>query len=186
MKVHIPGFENRQYTKVVAPKTFEAPKPYDDLPTPTLVVRKRGEAWESPFVAVYEPFEGQEENNSVQSVEKLMQHGVYRGLKISSSIRDKTIIQYVLTQSGKNEFIDEKNEIYFKGTFAIITTDVDGSLRNMYIGDGEKLSFQNVTIHKKEGKNFAAYLDVSDEHNKFKTNRTASVTLADGTTMVVE
>ena len=58
MHLFIPGFAQREYTKVMAPHTFEAPSPYDNLPTPTLVIRKKGEAWTSPFVVVYEPFSG--------------------------------------------------------------------------------------------------------------------------------
>ena len=36
MKLHIPGFSNREYTKVMAPPTFEAPDPYVSQSTPSL------------------------------------------------------------------------------------------------------------------------------------------------------
>tara|TARA_R110002049_G_scaffold211595_3_gene382553 strand:+ start:4373 stop:6616 length:2244 start_codon:yes stop_codon:yes gene_type:complete len=76
MDLHIPGFDNREYTKVMAPQTFEAPEPYDELDTPTLVIRKKGDAWNVPFVVVYEPFSGNIKNASMVSVEKLEEDGI--------------------------------------------------------------------------------------------------------------
>ena len=101
MQLHIPSFKNRTYTKVMAPITFEAPEPYDNLPTPTLVIRNEGEAWKNPFVVVYEPY-NENESPSIQSVSKMEQDGVYKGLKIVSKTPSETLIQYVITQS-KNE-----------------------------------------------------------------------------------
>jgi hypothetical protein len=143
MEVHMPGFKHREYTKVMAPHTFEAPKPYDELPTPTLVVRQNGEAWTNPFVAVYEPFSGSKDNASIVSVQKLEQNGIYKGLKITSKINKSTIVQYVITQSKDEVYQDKKRGIYFKGIFAIITTDHKNDLQDVYIGEGEKLSFKN-------------------------------------------
>jgi len=143
MGLHIPGFNNREYTKVKAPQTFEAPRPYRDVETPTLVIRKKGEAWTEPFVVVYEPFDGSIKNTSVLSVEKLEENGIYKGLKIVSRVDGETLQQYVITQSKGQIYSDENLDVYFKGTFAIITLNSKGKLQNMYIGEGEKLQFQN-------------------------------------------
>ncbi|MDP5231551.1 MAG: hypothetical protein NWQ38_14255, partial [Cellulophaga sp.] len=143
MQVHIPGFKNREYTKVMAPNTFEAPKPYDKMPTPTLVIRQKGETWVRPFVAVYEPFGGNEKEISIVSVEKLEQNGIYKGVKVVSKVNNETMVQYIITQSKNEVFEDKKLGIYFKGIFAIITTNSNNDLQDVYIGDGEKLSFKN-------------------------------------------
>ena len=158
MALHIPGFKNREYTKVMAPLTFEAPEPYDSLPTPTLVIRKKGEAWNEPFVVVYEPFEGTEANRTIQAVEKLEQNGLYKGLKIVSKINDQTRVQYVITQSKNQTYSDNKLGIDFTGTFAIITLNQQGQLQNMYIGEGELLRFGK-TILKPSRQSKAAYED---------------------------
>ncbi|MFD1316378.1 heparinase II/III domain-containing protein [Namhaeicola litoreus] len=160
MKVHMPGFDNREYTKVMAPHTFEAPKPYDELPTPTLVVRKKGDAWSSPFVAVYEPFSGNMDNASIVSVEKLEQNGIYKGLKIISSINKSRLVQYVITQSKDEVYQDKNRGIYFKGIFAIITTNAQNDLQNVYIGEGEKLSFKNKEFFPTTGKNSIFLFDI--------------------------
>lgn len=158
MGLHIPGFNNREYTKVMAPHTFQAPKPYDELATPTLVIRKKGEAWKEPFVVVYEPFNGSSESTSIVSVEKLEQDGVYKGLKIVSKVDETSLVQYVITQSKNEVYEDKKRSIYFKGTFAVVTLNAKDILQNIYIGEGEKLVFRNKELIP-ENSNRAIYVN---------------------------
>ncbi|TBN02972.1 hypothetical protein EYD45_10475 [Hyunsoonleella flava] len=143
MQLHIPGFENRTYTKVKAPTTFEAPEPYHKKFTPTLVIRNKGEAWNNPFVVVYEPF-NEKENPSIQSVDKIEQDGRYKGLKIISETPTEVLVQYIITQS-KDE-VYQSDTIHFEGTFAIITLDENEKLQSIYIGDGETLKYGNEKI----------------------------------------
>ncbi|WP_248722507.1 heparinase II/III family protein [Seonamhaeicola sp. ML3] len=145
MELHIPGFENRTYTKVKAPTTFESPEPYNDLPTPTLVIRQEGEAWKNPFVVVFEPYNDMEAP-SIQSVTKIKQDGIYKGLKIVSKLPSETITQFIITQSKNQVFKSDTLGIHFEGTFAIITLNEDDSLKSIYIGDGQTLNYKNETI----------------------------------------
>lgn len=146
MGLHIPGFSDREYTKVSAPQTFEAPKPYNKLPTPTLVIRKTGGAWKNPFVVVYEPFDQDPSQQSVRSVEKLTQEGLYKGLKVVSHTASGIIVHYVITQSKGETFSDESIGIHFKGTFAIIALEENDKLSEMYIGEGQTLSYGETTL----------------------------------------
>ena len=145
MRLHIPGFKNRTYTKVKAPITFESPKPYDTMPTPTLVIRNAGEAWKNPFVVVFEPY-NKRETPSVKSVSKIELDGNYKGLKIVSETPSELLKQYVITQSKNTVFKHNELPIYFEGTFAVITLNKDDSLKSIYIGDGKKLIFRNIEI----------------------------------------
>ena len=145
MQLHIPKFKNRTYTKVKAPITFEAPIPYDNLETPTLVIRNEGEAWRNPFVVVFEPF-NENEKATIKSVEKLDSNGIYKGLKIISVTTNEKLIQYVITQSKGDIFHDETLGIYFKGTFAVISLNENEILKSIYIGEGDRLIYQDVTI----------------------------------------
>lgn len=160
MQLHIPGFHHREYTQVKAPHTFEAPEPYNDLPTPTLLIRNKGAAWENPFVVVYEPF-NERENPTITSVSKIEQNGLYKGLKIESSTPTKKLIQYVITQSKDQIFKSEEMEIYFKGTFAVITLDDKENLQNIYIGEGEKLIFKKEECTPKNNEK-AVYVDFTE------------------------
>jgi hypothetical protein len=145
MDLHIPGFQNREYTKVMAPHTFEAPQPYLNQPTPTLVIRKDGEAWEQPFVVVFEPFKGVN-NNSVMSVEKLVQDGKYKGVKVLSNLAGEMLTQYIFTLNQNDSFVDEKLGISFSGTFGVLSLNQDGAPQSIYIGDGEELRYGDLII----------------------------------------
>jgi hypothetical protein len=151
MQLHIPSFKNRTYTKVKAPITFESPEPYDKKLTPTLVIRNEGEAWNNPFVVVYEPF-NENEKTAIKSVEKLEENEIYKGLKVKSSTPSAKLIQYVITQSKNEVFNDQDLGIYFKGTFAVITLDENKKLKSIYIGEGEKLTYNDKTIQSDESK----------------------------------
>lgn len=153
MQLHIPGFKNRTFTKVKAPPTFESPKPYDELPTPTLVIRNKGNAWNNPFVVVYEPY-NEHEKPSILAVEKLEEEGVYKGLKINSEVASKNITQYVITQSKGAIFKNEALGLYFEGTYAVITLNENKTLKSIYIGEGDKLTYKNKTVETDSSKAF--------------------------------
>jgi len=153
MQLHIPGFKNRTFTKVKAPPTFESPKPYDELPTPTLVIRNKGNAWNNPFVVVYEPY-NEHEKPSILAVEKLEEDDVYKGLKINSEVASKNITQYVITQSKGAIFKNEALGLYFEGTYAVITLNENKTLKSIYIGEGDKLTYKNKTVETDSSKAF--------------------------------
>ena len=50
----------------------------------------------------------------------------------------------MITQS-KNQVFENK-DIYFEGTFAVITLSNDDKLKSIYIGEGKKLNYKNETI----------------------------------------
>lgn len=169
MNLYIPGFEDREYSKVKAPKTYEAPGPYEEAPTPTLVIRNKGEAWNHPFVVVYEPFDKHPENHSIQKVEKLMMNDLYCGLKITSKIDDKNIIQYIITPSENQTLNDIPLSLSFKGRFAIITTTEHDVPLNIYIGAGQELTFQNFSFTS-EVPNTKAYIDLTLNNPKLSSH----------------
>ena len=170
MNLYIPGFENREYTKVKAPKTFEAPLEYENQPTPTLVIRKNGEAWENPFVVVYEPFDGKSDNNSILSVEKITQDGIYKGVKVVSNISGQKLVQYIITQFQNEKFEDKNLGISFSGSFAVITCDEKGTIQNLYMGEGQELRKGDVLI-KSENENTGAFLDLISKKPMFVSNK---------------
>lgn len=153
MQLHVLGFKNREYTQVKAPITFEAPELYNNLQTPTLVIRNKGEAWNNPFVVVFEPF-NEKEIPSIKSVEKLEEKGIYKGLKVVSNAPSKKLVQYIITQSKNQVFEDKKTGIIFKGIFAVITLNEKQELQSIYIGEGEKLIYKDEIINSNENKTF--------------------------------
>ena len=175
MNLFITGSPGREYSRVMAPVTYEAPSPYDELPTPTLVIRQNGEAWTRPFVVVYEPADGSPENSNIQSVEAIRQDGIYKGVKVISGFEDRSVIQYILTQSTGDVFSDDQSGIFFEGGFAVITTDQNNKVLSMYMGDGRKLQFGEKIIESKDGKDLGAYLDFKGESALIKSNRDGDI-----------
>ncbi len=58
---------------MIFPNTLQILTSIFILTTPTLVIRKTGEAWNAPFAVVYEPISKNKKNNTVQSVDKIEQ-----------------------------------------------------------------------------------------------------------------
>lgn len=152
MNMHIIGAQERAYTQVMAPFTYEAPMPYNKQRTPTLVIRKKGEAWSAPFAIVFEPVSGHPSNASIISVEELICEGQYCGLLITSKVKEGIIKQYVLTQDSHQSLMIPEYELSFNGAFAIVTTDEEGEVLDLYIGQGTSLKYRNSTLTTPENK----------------------------------
>lgn len=151
----IPGGLETEMTQALAPKSFSAPHPYDTLPIPTFIMRHKGDVWQNPFTIIYESYDDQP---SVQSVERLMADGVFKGVKVVSNVEGQTITQYILMQeSMEDEYVNQDLGITFKGRFGLITLGKKGKLQEIYIGSGHQLSYKKETLTADE-KSHAAYL----------------------------
>ncbi len=137
MRFFILGEPEREYSFVDAPATFEVDKKYSDKPTPTIVVRKYGDAWNKPFAVVYEPTSGLTDNGSVVNVDKLQKDGIFKGLCVKSIIEGKELIQYIIIQDATETF--KIRDIEFCGHFAIVSY-CDGKLNDIYVGNGKSIS----------------------------------------------
>lgn len=137
MRFFISGEPEREYSFVDAPATFEVDKKYSDKPTPTIVVRKYGDAWNRPFAVVYEPTSGLTDNGSVVKVDKLQKNGIFKGLCVKSIIEGKELIQYIIIQDATETF--KIRDIEFTGHFAIVSYS-GGKLKDVYVGNGSKIS----------------------------------------------
>ena len=137
MRFFILGEPEREYSFVDAPATFEVDKKYSDKPTPTIVVRKYGDAWNKPFAVVYEPTSGLTDNGSVVNVDKLQKDGIFKGLCVKSIIEGKELIQYIIIQDATETF--KIRDIEFCGHFAIVSY-CDGKLNDIYVGNGKNVS----------------------------------------------
>lgn len=175
MNLFILGNEDREYTSVMAPKTFEAPEPYHELPTPTLVIRQKGAAWTSPFAVIYEPTFDKNAKNGIQSVHQLENNGIFKGFEIVSSIDNKTITQYIITQERDAIYENKALGIYFKGAFAIITYDENKNLQNVYIGEGQTFTNAEVSIQSQDMKSMSAYIEFTKDTYTINARRNVKV-----------
>jgi len=155
MRAMIPGGLETEMTQVMAPKSNVAPVPYNTLPLPTFIMRHKGDVWKNPFTVVYESYDDQP---SIQSVERLMLEGEFKGVKVVIEVEGQMLTQYILMQESlEDEYMNGDIGISFKGQFAVITLEKNGSLREAYIGSGQKLSYKDVSL-KADEISHAAYL----------------------------
>ncbi len=162
MRLFINGNDNRDYTRVMAPPSSEAPNAYEKKETPTLIIRQKGEAWAVPFAVVYEPYEGDKDKGTVQSVTSIIQGGQFKGLTIKSLVNGKALTQYALILENNDAIFEDKTlGITFKGRYVILTLDEKSKTQSVYMGEGQIFSFKNINIATKNEKTGAAYLDFS-------------------------
>lgn len=170
MNLFILGGNRRTYTKAMAPKTFEAPKPYHELPTPTLVIRQEGEAWNNPFAVIYEPSWTKETTDGVQSVDRIESKGVFKGFKIVSRVNSKLVVQYIITQDDSDLYNNAELGISFEGAFCIITFDGNRRPESVYIGDGRSLTLGDLFVTTRDNNSVSAYIELFGGDYSLKTN----------------
>ncbi|KJF41727.1 T9SS type A sorting domain-containing protein [Draconibacterium sediminis] len=144
MNMFVPADVVREYTKAVGPATREAKGGYEDRKTQILAVRQNGEAWNKPYVHIFEP--SKSTITSVKSVEHLYRGEVIVGAKVTSQIDNKTIVDYVICQEDENQtFTLPEMGLTFNGRFAVVRTEQDlgKAQTTLYIGEGTKLTFGN-------------------------------------------
>ena len=148
MRALVPSGLTTQITQVNAPPSYVAPAPYNKKPLPTFIMRHQGEAWSNPFAVVYESHTEQKgEKPAVQSVERLIQNGVFKGVKVVSNLDGEQLIQYVILQESlTDEYVNKDIDITFKGQFAVLTLSHNGDVMDAYIGKGHQLDYNDFTL----------------------------------------
>ena len=76
MRAMIPAGLTTEIAQVNGPPSKGVPESYRKKPLPAFVMRHKGDAWDNPFVAVYESYD---DKPSVQSVERLMSGNTFKG-----------------------------------------------------------------------------------------------------------
>ncbi|WP_281225897.1 heparinase II/III family protein [Flavobacterium aquiphilum] len=142
MNLWMQGQEDREVFSVLSPKSTALshgllPDEINNNPIPTLVVRQNGEAWDRPFVAIYEPA-----LNNMSNIQFVDYFG-----------KDEFVGIHVTNKSGREDFIfsnavaDKKlNEKQFSitGTYGIISKKADDF--TLFLGNGKVISNRKYTI----------------------------------------
>ena len=141
-------------TKALSPKSKNEGKPYNNKPIPLMALRHQGDAWVNPFAVIYEPMASQNKP-TVQSVTRLLDNGVFKGLHVQAQVGKRKIEQFVLIQENTaDKYINEKLGIEFTGHFAVISLE-NGKLAELYIGQGSQLIYKDETLNVIDGKQAA-------------------------------
>jgi hypothetical protein len=145
MQVLFTGEDAREYYSGKGPESGTAEPSFRSMPTPTLVIRQEGEAWKRPFIAVYEPFNS-DNNYSVDrvSIEDRSNLGEFAAVNVFNKNKSR---QLVLQSLDNNKFY-KKGLWQFRGSYAVINL-VNNQLKYLYLGDGNFLSWQQYSLEVK-------------------------------------
>jgi hypothetical protein len=179
MDMHIPGETGREYFTAMAPKSYTAPEEYKLIPNPVAIVRQNGDAWENPFMVVYESYTG-ENNNTIKSVTG-NSDGETSVLRVENDQGKQTIIQSFSKKAYQNE------EEFFSGYFAVVSYNND-RLSYMYMGEGLKISARKYSLEAAGKKNISANMEVRDNTIIVSSNQDVIVYLpfSDNDKIIVE
>ena len=147
MHMFIPNGNQREYTTALAPPTREAEKGYLKKKTQVIAIRQKGEAWDKPFVSIFEPTVN--EKSSVQSVASLMDGTKVVGAIVISKVEKSIITDYIISQDNANSVYENKQlNLKFEGRFGIVRVEeVKGKKTvSLYIGEGKQLSYSKATV----------------------------------------
>ncbi|GAA4814719.1 Ig-like domain-containing protein [Litoribaculum gwangyangense] len=155
MHMLMPGGESREYTACKGPATIEAQMGYDGIKTPIVTVRQPGEAWDRPFISIFEP--SRNASGTVQSVENLYTGAKIVGAKVTSLVNGVIMTDYIISNENDGETYTSTNpNISFTGRFAIIR--ITPTTISQYIGQGQQLTYLGETLYgDNDGKAYLEY-----------------------------
>lgn len=144
MNMFAPSGVPREYTKAVGPPTREAKGSYINKKTQILAIRQEGEAWNKPYVHIFEP--SKTTNTSVKSVAHIYNGDVIAGAKVVSEVNGSKITDYIFSNDSNTTV--SHVDINFTGEFGIVRTELKDGKTNvsLYLGKGSTLEFLNETI----------------------------------------
>ncbi len=151
MNLFAPAGVAREYTKALGPATREAKGGYLNKFTSIVAIRQQGEAWNKPYVHIFEP--SKSTNASVKSVEHLYRGDVIVGVKVKSQINSRTVVDYVICQEDASKVLNiQEIGLNFIGHFAVVRQEqiLDKAYLTLYIGEGTSLSFGEYTLQADE------------------------------------
>ena len=164
MNMWMKGAQGRALFAVKAPKSkaierMGLPNEIATLPLPTIVARQSGEAWNKPFVAVFEPSTTSQPAavQSIRSFQPVSASPDFVGLEITGRAGDKQII--FADAAGKKPVIH--HDLSCTGTYGVIAEDSKG-LQYLFLGHGTKISKGGYSIAAKTAGTAAALCREND------------------------
>ncbi|WP_114782951.1 heparinase II/III domain-containing protein [Botryobacter ruber] len=153
MNMWMKGAPEREIFAVKAPpsKSFGTggmvPAEIADLPLHTIVARQTGEAWNRPFVAVYEPSTSREPKY-IAAITSFVPQGVgadFVGLTVESKNNSR---EYIFSAVDATKPIVHA-DMRFTGTYGIISENSEG-LRYLFLGKGNRIGKEGWSLESKE------------------------------------
>lgn len=148
MDVWMKGYDDRKLFSVMTPRALKGfggdmGEEIESAPIPALIVRQSGEAWDRPFVAIYEPYTVSE-GKTIESVEYLnTPDSDLVAIEVESHDGAK---QYILNSTTPTENHSLSDiDVDFAGAYGVVSMQ-DEKISYLFLGSGQSLSFGNYGI----------------------------------------
>ncbi len=178
MNLWMKGTEGREVFSIKSPpnKAFRGngglPYEVDKEPYLTFAARQHGEAWEHPFVSVYEPYTSEEGKSiaAINGFEDENENKEFVGLHISHKSGRE---DYVFSSYGGKRA--SYNKMASDATYALIGNERDGDFV-LFMGNGTVLSAHGLTISTTEKGNVV----LEKKNGELKLHNDVPVEISDG------
>ncbi|MFV0537920.1 MAG: hypothetical protein ACK5M3_11170 [Dysgonomonas sp.] len=147
MNLWMKGYEGREIFSIKAPscKAFrnnnEFPYEVNKSPYLTIAARQHGEAWEHPFVSVFEPTT-EKEGRSIESIQPFEVENTSPDF-VGLIVKSKAGRADYIFSSVKNEKVSH-NEMSANGTYAVISEKGEGFI--LFLGNGTHVQRKSISI----------------------------------------
>lgn len=177
MHLWMRGYPDREIFSIKAPpaKSFRGngglPYQPDQVPFLTIAARQHGEAWDRPFVSIFEPYTSEEGRSitSIQPFEAAGSSADFVGLEIESKNGQKDIV----FSSVKDENITYKH-INANATYAMVREH--GEDFALFLGEGKLLQAKGITIQAENPTNVV----LEYKEGKYYLHTEGAITVARG------
>lgn len=177
MNMWMKGDINREVFSVLAPKSTAygrddiLSKDIEELPLPTIMVRQKGEAWNHPFVAVFEPASSSQ-SSSIKNITSFKPNNTAEDF-VGLTIENKNGKDIFIFSSTRLETITCKG-ITVTANYAV-ASKIEEKLDYLFMGDGMKIESNGFSV---TGKNkITAALKVDDKSIWFTASGASVVTV---------
>ncbi len=148
MDVWMKGYPDRKLFSVMTPRALKGlggtmTPEIEKATIPALIVRQNGEAWDRPFVAIYEPYTSKE-GKSIESVEYIeCADSDFVGVVVESK---GDVKEYILNSTASDKLLSLKSvDVNMQAIYSVVSQR-QGKLSYLFMGEGNHLSYDGVSI----------------------------------------
>ena len=152
------------------------PESVRSLPMPTIIVRQSGEAWDRPFVSVYEPFLAAE-GERIQRVRAAKIRG--SAPTLAATVVEGKAYRVLLLQDDDPSSPRQTENTRFQGAFGVVIAH-GGGVDELYLGHGLTLSANAASLQSADGKPITASLRREGSVWRYSADRGVILTLPGG------
>ncbi len=148
MDVWMKGYNDRKLFSVMTPRALKGlsgdmTREIEEATIPALIVRQNGEAWDRPFVAIYEPYTKQE-GKTIESVDYIeCKAKDFVGIEVCSKGGKR---EYIFNSTSADNLVSIKSiKAEVQSVYSVIS-ECEGNLSYLFMGEGKSLVYGGVSI----------------------------------------